>query len=365
MYIALGLILFLVVLTRVVISLPVFGRLPGGNLLERIRQLPNYEKGALQNISYTPMIPDDVTYWKIFRAMIKGNPNRTPSFALPHITPDLKSTAGHKITWFGHSSYLLQLDALKVLVDPIFSSSPSPFSFIGTKNFEGTDFMKAAYFSQIDVLLITHDHYDHLDYQSILELKGKVKHIVTSAGVGAHLERWGIPADNITELAWGEQTELYGLKFTATPARHFTGRVFKRNQTLWSAFILETPVHKLYLGGDSGYDSHFKKIGEQYGPFDMAILECGQYDNYWRDIHMFPEQTVQAAKDLKAKVLMPVHWGKFSLALHDWDDAILRVHRSAEKLEQQISTPVMGELVNIDGPFPSRQWWLKTAKTKQ
>ena len=225
--------------------------------------------------------------------------------------------------------------------------------------------MKSAYFSRIDVLLITHDHYDHLDYQSILELKGKVKHFVTSVGVGSHLERWGIPAEQITELAWGEQTEVSGLKFTATSARHFTGRLFKRNQTLWSAFILQTPAYKLYLGGDSGYDTHFKEIGEQHGPFDLAILECGQYHDYWRDIHMFPEQTVQAAVDLRASVLMPVHWGKFSLALHDWDEPIRRVYKSAEELGQQITTPVMGEMVTLGGPYPSRQWWLKTGKTKQ
>lgn len=361
MYIIFFIVCALALLTYITLSLPVFGRLPEGARLERIRLLPNVKEDVLQNLSFTPMKPEDQGYWGIIRAMLKGNPNNRPSGVLPHVKPELDSVSGHKVTWFGHSSYLLQLDQVKILVDPVFSRTPSPFSFIGRKYYDGTDFISAEDFPAIDILLITHDHYDHLDYQSILKLKDRTKHFLTSAGVGAHLVRWGIPASQITELAWSEQTVLNGFKFTATPARHFTGRLFKRNRTLWSSFVLETGTSKLFLGGDSGYDTHFKEIGDQYGPFDLAILECGQYNELWPYIHMFPEQTVKAAKDLQAKVLMPVHWAKFTLALHDWNEPVLRVVKSAEEQHQMITTPLLGETVIIGAAYPATKWWLNIA----
>lgn len=365
MYILLFVVCALILFTFFVLRLPVFGSLPVGDSLKKITSLPNYEKGEIKNQSYTPVKPDDVTYWMMIKALMVKNPNRRPGQDLPHLTPVLNSELGTKITWFGHSSYLIQLDQLKVLVDPVFSKSTSPFTFIGNKSYGGTDFIHAEDFEELDVVVISHDHYDHLDYQSILKLKGKVKHFLVSAGVAPHLIKWGVAADQITELAWGEQAEISGLRFTACPGRHFSGRTFKRNQSLWSAFVLESPKHKLFLGGDSGYDSHFKTIGDAYGPFDLALLECGQYNAYWPDIHMFPEQTVQAAKDLKAKVLMPVHWGKFSLALHDWDEPVTRVVKSADGAGQKITTPLLGEAVILDVYYPDAQWWLNLTAAKQ
>jgi L-ascorbate metabolism protein UlaG (beta-lactamase superfamily) len=358
MYVVLIIVIALVLLTYFVLRLPVFGSLPQGAELQRVRALPNYKDGELKNQSYTPVKPDDVTYMMMIRALLKKNPFKRPIKTLPHVSPELDSTSGAKVTWFGHSSYLIQLDALKVLVDPVFSPSTSPFSFIGNKNYPGTDFIQAEDFPVLDVVLITHDHYDHLDYQTILKLKARVGHFITSAGVASHLLKWGIAADRITELGWGEETSIFGLRFIACPGRHFSGRGFKRNQSLWSAFVLEAPGVKLFLGGDSGYDTHFKTIGEQYGPFDLALLECGQYNYYWREIHMFPEETVQAAIDLQAKVLMPVHWGKFSLALHNWDEPIRRAVLSAAQREQKITTPLLGETVVINEKYPDEQWWL-------
>jgi len=358
MYISLILIFAFIVLVFVVLKLPVFGQLPNGERLVRIQQVPFVAEGVFQNYSPTPMQPEGVSMWMILKKVIKGNPNGRPPKALPHIKPDFTSLTGTKVTWFGHSSYLIQAETLKILVDPVFSRTTSPFSFIGNKSYDGTDFVHPEDFPAVDILLITHDHYDHMDYQSILRLKGKVKHFVTSLGVGSHLERWGIPKDQITELAWGEQAALFGLSFTATPGRHFTGRQFKRNHTLWSSFVLQTPQHKLFLGGDSGYDSHFKTIGAEHGPFDLAILECGQYNEYWPFIHMFPEETVLAAKDLQAKVLLPVHWAKFTLSVHDWDESILRVTKSAEEQGQAITTPLLGETISIGEHYPDSKWWL-------
>lgn len=353
----------LVAIFFIVTNLPVFGTLPNGERLNKIKQLPNYRDGAIQNLSITPMQPEGVSFFKVLRAFLfEKHPNRIPTKPLEFITPALKEkqiSDEPEIIWFGHSSYLIKINGQRILVDPIFSRTPSPFSFIGSKAFPGTEVIKASDFKNIDVLLITHDHYDHLDYQSILKIAPEATQIVTSLGVGSHLEKWGISANKINELTWNQSISLAdGLNFTALPARHFTGRKFKRNQTAWSAFVLKTDQYKLFLGGDSGYDTHFKSIGEAHGPFDLALLECGQYNAYWPYIHMFPEEVVEAAKDLKAKVLMPVHWGKFSLAMHTWDEPISRVVAEAEKQNFPIVTPKLGETIILNQNKPVQKWWL-------
>ena len=365
MYIFLALLLSMALLIYFILHLPVFGKKPQGSRLARIKQLPNYQQGALQNLSPTPMKPADVSYWQMIRKMMERNVNRSPGYALPTVKPEFKPVKGTRITWFGHSSYLVQVEGVNVLVDPVFSATPSPFPFIGYKNFKGTDFIHPHDLPDLDIILITHDHYDHLDYQTILNLNQRTKLFLTSLGVGAHLEHWGVPAVKIKELCWGEEYEVQGLKFTAAPARHFTGRSFKRNQTVWSSFILQTPAHKLFLGGDSGYDSHFKEIGAQYGPFDLAILECGQYNRFWPYIHMFPEETVQAALDLKAQVLMPVHWGKYTLSMHNWNEPVMQLVEVAHDQHLKVTTPKLGEEVQVGIHYPDQQWWLSSQAIKQ
>ncbi|AZI27280.1 MBL fold metallo-hydrolase [Pedobacter sp. G11] len=360
--IALYTILILTVLVLIITNLPVFGRLPRGLRLDKIHHLNNYRDGALQNESFTPMQPEGVSFFKVLKAFLfDKHPDKIPYKALKFTQPDLDgkpSSAAPEIIWFGHSSYLIKINDTRILVDPVFSKTPSPFSFIGSKAFPGTSFVKAKDFKNIDVLLITHDHYDHLDYESIKIVAPNVKEIVTSIGVGAHLERWGIESDKIKELCWTESAQVNAnLKFTAVPARHFTGRKFKRNQTLWSAFVLQYQEWKLFLGGDSGYDTHFSKIGEEYGPFDLALLECGQYNAYWPHIHMFPEETVQAAIDLKAEVLMPVHWAKFSLAMHPWNEPINRVVKAAAEKNLKIATPQLGQTLILNSEMPVSKWW--------
>ena len=355
-------VIVITLVVLIIINLPVFGRLPGGLRLAKIQQLANYKSGALQNLSVTPMQPEGVSFFKILKAFfLEKHPNKVPDKKLKIVEPDLDALPINnlpELIWFGHSSYLIKVDNLRILVDPIFSKTPSPFSFIGSKAFPGTDFVKAEQLKNIDILLITHDHYDHLDYQTILTIAPNVKTIVTSIGVGSHLERWGIPEDKINELCWNESISITNhLKFTALPARHFTGRKFKRNQTLWSAFVLETEKSKFFLGGDSGYDTHFAEIGKTHGPFDLAILECGQYNTYWPYIHMFPEQTVEAAIDLKAKVLLPVHWAKFSLAMHPWDESINRVVATAKESKVHLVTPRLGETIILDHYLPDAKWW--------
>jgi len=282
--------------------------------------------------------------------------------ALPHPTihTDIRSlTAGDipQIIWFGHSSYYILSSEASILVDPVFSGNASPFSWFA-KAFPGTDIYTPDDFDHIDVLVLTHDHYDHLDYTTIKALASKVGTFVTALGVGAHLEYWGISPDQIIELdLWENTTPMPGLQLTATPGRHFSGRKFRRNQTLWCSFVLQLGSHRLFLGGDSGYGGHFAEIGRRFGPFDLAFLESGQYGDHWPYIHMFPEQTVQAAHDLVARVILPVHWGKFSLALHVWNEPIKRVVKAAAQAHQAIVTPRIGELITLADHYPNNEWW--------
>ena len=266
------------------------------------------------------------------------------------------------MVWFGHSSYFLQIDGKKILVDPVFSGNASPVKFT-TKSFEGSDVYAAADIPVIDYLFITHDHYDHLDYETIIQLKPKIKKVITGLGTGAHLEHWGIDKNSIIEKDWNEKVVLDpGFIVNTTAGRHFSGRGFKRNGALWMSFMLTTPGMKIFLGGDSGYDTHFKDIGNKFGPFDLAILECGQYNEYWKYIHMMPEEVVQAALDLQAQVLMPVHWSKFSLALHAWDDPIMRVTKESKKKNVPIINPMIGEEVDLKKTGIYATWWKNVAR---
>ncbi|HEY4287609.1 MAG TPA: MBL fold metallo-hydrolase [Puia sp.] len=340
---------------------PQFGKAPAGERQQRIEQSPNYRDGSFQNLVPTEMSLKDVSVVKVLWEFVRKPANTKPSRPIPSVHTDLRALPDDQISivWFGHSSYLMKIGKVHVLVDPVFSGNAAPFR-IFAKAFRGTDGYDVDKLpDKIDILLLTHDHYDHLDYKTILKLKTRVKHIYTSLGVGAHLEAWGISGEMITELDWWEGCDVidgWG-RLTATPARHFSGRSTKRNKTLWSSFVLKTAAHSFFLGGDSGYGEHFKAIGDRFGPFDIAILECGQYGKYWPHIHMFPEQTVQAAQELKAKKLLPVHWGKFSLALHPWNEPIKGMTAAAVKVGQHFTTPLIGQPVVLNHHYPSSDWW--------
>ncbi len=340
----------------------VFGARPSGERLLQIETSLNYKSSAFQNERLTPLQSENFSFAKTLWKYFNSPSNTTPSSPLPFVQTDLKKldSLGPQIVWFGHSSYFIRIDGKNILVDPVFSGNASPVSFF-TPNFKGSNSYSPVDFPELDVVLITHDHYDHLDYRTIVDLQPKVKLFCTSLGVGAHLERWGIPNDRIIEFDWWESKQVAkGIEFMAAPARHFSGRDFVRFKSLWSSFILKTAKHKIYLGGDSGYDTHFKIIGEKFGPFDLALLECGQYNEDWPYIHMMPEQTVQASIDLQAKVLMPIHWGKFKLSLHSWKEPIERATIAAEKNQVLLTTPFMGELINIDRHYPNTKWWETT-----
>ena len=366
---------------------PVFGKTPTGPRLQRIRHSSHYSNGSFQNLVPTDVTAKDASFLKMLREYRNRPADTKPPKPLPSVSTDLSALPNDQasIVWFGHSSYLLKIAGTHILVDPVFSGNASPVSFFAKafpgSNVYGVDQMPAT----LEAVILTHDHYDHLDYKTILQLKDRTNHFYTSLGVGAHLEFWGVDPSRITELDWWESCgmDAHGhpvggqgvpvdngddrdvrtsdatraLTLTATPARHFSGRSIKRGAATWSSFVLEAPGYKLFLGGDSGYEQHFKAIGDRFGPFDLTILECGQYGKNWPFIHMLPEQTVQAALDLRAATLFPVHWGKFTLALHPWDEPIRRVTAAAARAHLSITTPRIGEIVTINHKYPNEMWY--------
>ncbi|MGV6945425.1 MBL fold metallo-hydrolase [Sphingobacterium kyonggiense] len=336
------------------------GSLASGKRLSRMEHTSTFHEGVYANLENTPAIKEGVSFVEMLRSFFFGKDKRNvPDKPLETIRTDLKSLNLNDdlLVWFGHSSYYLQLGGKRILVDPVFSKYASPVP-ISIKAFDMTNPYTAEDMPEIDILVITHDHWDHLDYKTFLKIKDRTKQIITSLGVGAHLEKWGYPAEKIHELYWGESYESDGFKFTAAPARHFAGRWTKRNTSLWSAFVLQKDDYKMFIGGDSGYGKHFKTIGEEHGPFDLAILENGQYNEYWKYIHMMPEEVVLAGEDLGAKDILPVHSAKFPLANHAWDEPLIRVTKEAKRKNRPIWTPQIGQVVYLKRENQFKEWWI-------
>lgn len=339
---------------------PQFGKRPSGERLERIKKSAQYRDGKFQNTNNTPQVTQslsialyDYLFKKSKESKIDGNiPSRQIDWSqLPSDQPLL--------IWFGHSSYFLQVDGKNILVDPVLSGNASPFPGAG-KSFAGSDVVTAENLPNIDYLFISHDHYDHMDYKTLKALQPKVEKVIVGLGSGSHLEYWGYQPTQIVEEDWWTLVELgEGFTATVTPARHFSGRSIWTANTLWASFVLQTPSHKIYLGGDSGYDTHFKEIGDKFGPFDLAILENGQYDLSWKYIHMMPEEVVRATKDLQAKVLFPVHSSKFVLANHSWYEPLDRVSKAAVEQRQPMITPLIGEVVKLNEMQTTPSYWWK------
>lgn len=339
---------------------PEFGRLPEGERLERIKASPNYREEKFQNQHSTPDLTEGAGFVSILRDFIfKRSKRSIPSVPFPSRKTNLFELRKEEdvLIWFGHSSYFIQTDGKKILVDPVLSGSASPLKFT-TSSYTGSDIYTPDDIPEIDYLLLTHDHWDHLDYDTILKLKPKIKRIITGLGTGAHLEYWGFDTGIVNEKDWNEEVILEdGFAVHTCPARHFSGRGFKRQQSLWMSYVLQTRTKKIYIGGDSGYDSHFAEIGEKFGPFDLAILECGQYNKSWKYIHMMPEEVVKAGADLQAKALLPVHWAKFSLALHSWDEPIMRLKGQPVVQNLTLVHPMIGEKLVLTNITTTKEWW--------
>ncbi|RZJ55031.1 MAG: MBL fold metallo-hydrolase [Flavobacterium sp.] len=358
-------IILIVLALYIFLQSPVFGKAPAGERLAQIQESPNYKNGKFENVHFTPQLTEGYSMSGVlYEFLFKKRPHRIPANIIPSIKTDLFQLDVNQdiLIWFGHSSYYFQIAGKRFLVDPVFSGNASPIPGT-TKSFKGADIYDAEDFPEIDYLLITHDHYDHLDYKTIIKLKPKTKQVVCGLGVGSHFESWGFSPQNIIEKDWHEKIELdSNITLYTAPTRHFSGRGFVRNNTLWLSFILETKDFKMYLGGDSGYDTHFAEIGAKYGPFDLALIDNGQYDIKWKYIHNLPEDVIQECKELKTKRLFPIHSSKFALANHAWDEPLKRITELNENQANPISiiTPKIGELVELRNENQQfQQWWKK------
>ncbi|WP_255497847.1 MBL fold metallo-hydrolase [Flavobacterium sp. I3-2] len=366
LYIFLFLIVGLTIGTVVFLQHPLFGKTPSRDRLKKVENSENYSDGKFQNLSETPDLTEGVSYTDIFKDMLFNKAEHAiPLDSIPSEKTNLidRDTTENFIVWFGHSSYFMQIDGKKYLIDPVLTENASPI--YGTNNaFKGATNYTFEDLPEIDFLLITHDHYDHLDYTTIKNIKSKVKQIVCPLGVGEHFEFWGFDASKIIEKDWYENYEIDAETLIMfTPARHFSGRGFKRNQSLWTSYVLKTKNFNLYLGGDSGYDFHFKEIGEKYGPFDLVILENGQYDYKWKYIHMQPDEVLKASKDLQAKRLFPVHSAKFKLANHAWKEPLEKITTLNDAaFVVPIITPKIGSLIDLNNPNQKFDYWWKTVE---
>jgi L-ascorbate metabolism protein UlaG (beta-lactamase superfamily) len=362
MYLFIGSVAAILMIGYLVLTYyPAFGGAPSKEKRQELSQSANYAKKKFVNRISTSMDMNFRETLTVLVQFVKGNPNRKPAkpIAVEPLSPlYFQDVQQPKLTWFGHSAALLQLDGKTLLLDPMLGRAPSPFP-LGGKRFSGKLPFKIEQLPLIDAVLISHDHYDHLDYGSIVKLKDKVKQFFVPLGVGPHLKRWGVDPAKIKEHDWWDAFEYEGLRLACTPARHFSGRsLTDRNATLWCSWVIQGQETKIFFSGDSGYGPHFKEIGEKYGPFDLTLMECGQYHERWAAIHMMPEETVQAHLDVSGKVLVPIHWGAFTLSLHDWTDPVERAIKAAKERNVAISTPKIGELVAINAPVqPSAAWW--------
>lgn len=342
---------------------PAFGGKASNEKISRFKKSRNFtKKEKFTNSVSTAMDTSLKGSLSLLKAFIKGSPNRRPKGAIPKTLLDptlLQKDTQPKITWFGHSSSLLELQGKIILLDPMFGRTPSPFPLLGRNRYSKELPLNIDNLPVIDMVIFSHDHYDHLDYGSIKKIKGKVKQFIVPLGVGTHLEKWGVRPDHIKELDWWDEIGYEGFHLACTPAQHFSGRsLTDRDATLWCSWVIESENTKIFFSGDSGYGPHFKEIGQKYGPFDLTLMECGQYNQHWSKIHMVPEETVQAQIDVKGRLLIPIHWGAFTLSLHDWNDPIERVTRAAKEQKVSISTPQIGETVLVGcGQYPSSVWW--------
>ncbi|MBD0380702.1 MBL fold metallo-hydrolase [Paenibacillus sp. WST5] len=338
---------------------PVFGRRPSKTKVQAFRKSEHLVDGKFVNLTSTIMDTSLKTMYSTLKDFIKGNPNGRPHRPLPMANTSFQQSNHAQFTWFGHSASMLNMEGKTLLLDPMFGNAPSPLPSFGIKRYSGGLPFKVEELPVIDAVLLSHDHYDHLDYGSIRKIKHKVNNFLVPLGVGSHLERWGVDPAKIQEYDWWDELQFEGLTLVCTPAKHFSGRSLSdRNATLWCSWVIKGEHTRVFFSGDSGYAPHFKEIGDKYGPFDLALIECGQYDERWADIHMMPEESVQAHLDVNAKLMIPIHWAGFTLAFHDWMDPIERVTRAAKARNVAISTPKIGETVFIGAAdFPQITWW--------
>lgn len=345
-----------------------FGADPEASLMTRS---PNYANGEFHYPIPTSVIAEGQSGLSItFSDLTHPVDKLEPAQAIPTLKLDLKALNPQQDTlvWLGHSSYYVQMAGRRILVDPLFKPHAGPVSFAG-RAFEGTNLYTAEDMPDIDLLLITHDHWDHLDFETVTALRSKTKQVLVPLGVGAHFQQWGYAKDKVNEADWYEKLALRNLSVDANsnannlaihivPARHYSGRALSRNKTLWAGFVLESDKRRILLSGDTGYGPHFKEIGKRFGSFDLVALDIGQYDPRWPTIHMNPEEASLAAQELNAKALLPAHVARFNLARHPWDEPFERINSESKNKTYRLLTPKIGEAVNLGNEGQQfSSWW--------
>jgi L-ascorbate metabolism protein UlaG (beta-lactamase superfamily) len=340
----------------------------GGSLSKEDEKM--YKKSKNFNANkriFENRIPDINERWKkrvynyaAFKEFLFGGENRRPNKKLPEQKPSVAKFKVNKdkpqVIWFGHSSFLLSLKGRLILVDPVFSDSASPLSFLN-KRFQAP-VIDLKDLQEIDYILISHDHYDHLDMESIQFYKNQNIKFLVPLGVSVHLRKWGIAENKIKEFDWWDEFKLDEFRFVFTPAQHFSGRgLFDEAKTLWGSWVIKSQDFNIYFSGDSGYDTHFKEIGDKLGPFDIAFLECGQYNEKWKEVHMMPQDTMQAYFDLRSKKLFPVHWGMFDMAIHAWNDPAQKIYLLAQEKQAEVIIPLIGETIDLNQKYDTKLWW--------
>ena len=343
------------------INQPKFGRLPSGDRLIRIQNSPHYINGKFECLEPVEVMTnsDENRIISTLKFFLRDTKNLFPKQNMLSVKTNLKDIPAKEdiLIWMGHSTFYLQMNGKKILIDPVFSNYGSPIFFVN-KAFPGSNIYQAEDFPEIDILAISHDHWDHLDYASVMALKSKVKNIVCPLGVGEYFEQWNFDLNKIYEKDWYTEIKFDDLKIHILPSQHFSGRFLTMNPTEWCSFVFVTSKLKVFCSGDGGYGKHFKDIGEKFNGFDLAIMENGQYNERWHKIHLLPEETAQAAVDIRAKQVVTSHNGKFALALHDWKEPFeLMDYMSKDKPYERL-TPMIGEKVYIGQSGQKfNKWW--------
>ena len=329
------------------------GARPDPALMRRSARFDGH--GFRNTMPGSPMPPDAAR--KVLRELVFGKEKRRPSSPVPVMTPRFGSAEGLSAVWLGHASTLVEIDGYRVLIDPVWSLRCSPTQLAGPKRLHPMP-LAIGELPALDAVVISHDHYDHLDLATVLALtRTQRMPFVVPLGIGAHLRHWRVPDSRIIELDWEEQTRIGDLTLTATEARHFSGRALARNETLWGSWVLAGPKHRAFYTGDTGYFPGFAEIGNRHGPFDLTLVQIGAYSPYWPDIHMTPEEAVTTHLDVRGGLLLPVHWATFNLALHSWGEPVDRIWLAAKERDIRLAIPRPGERVKVDDPTEVDGWW--------
>lgn len=323
---------------------------------ESLRRSPHFDGRIFHNSTPSTVMPPDSAR-KIFREMVFGKQRRRPGSPVPIVTPGFPESDGLQAVWFGHASTLVEIEGRRVLIDPVWSLRCSPSQTVGPKRLHPMP-LALGELPTLDAVVISHDHYDHLDMATVIALaRSQSVPFLVPLGVGAHLRHWRVPPERIIELDWDEEVSVAGLRFVATEARHFSGRGFTRNETLWGSWVVIGESHRVFYTGDTGYFPGFAEIGRQHGPFDLTLIQIGAYSPYWPDIHMTPEEALRTHHDVRGGLLLPVHWATFNLALHAWNEPVDRIWEHAKRQEVSLAVPRPGERVDVAAPPEVDGWW--------